>query len=152
MKFFRTKTNWIKGSDFEKDLKSIFKDLPDQKLRQILIKYYQSYQEDYCFDQLKNVFDYLELKELLDEQELKVQLSQAKKDIEDGMGEYFISLNEISTGLNRILDPKELSYKCIIMVLNHALEAHSCNESKEVFLKRELEVLSQLLKEQSQQY
>jgi len=65
------------------------------------------------------------------------ELPRIKKDVEYGMGEYCFSLNEISEAIYRLLDDEELKYDCVIKIINHVLEAYSCNEQPEAFLERE---------------
>ncbi len=146
MLFSKKPFKWIEKIKFKSELTEIYPSLDDIQKRSLLIQYCQNYQDIYHFDQLESVFEYFEFLQEFDESELTEQYLEAKRDIEYGMGEYFISLNEVSEGLYRIFDKKELSIDCIYKAINHILEAYSCNKKPEDFLEREDKILCKMLK------
>ena len=120
----------------------------DSRLRQLTFDYCKRYQDVYWFDQLENAFAYLDI--VIghgdnDSADLADYLAEVKSDVEEAMGAYFISLNEVATAIYRLLDSLEMTVDDALKTLEHVWAAHACNESPEEFIRREDSVLCRLL-------
>lgn len=114
-------------------------------LRKPLLKYALRYQDIYPFDLLTPVENYLN--KILQQDELNINsIDQSIKDlIEVGRFEYSFSLNEISDALSILVNTENFTKECVILVINHILEAFSCNLDEKEFLESEDEYLMKLI-------
>jgi hypothetical protein len=138
-------TDLIIGSEFECMIRSLDGKLSDRDLRLLLFKYCQLYQADYWFDQLANAFAYLEVSLLEASNIYRSELPVILAEVEEAMGEYFISLNEVATALYRLLDETVMTTEDAISAVSHVWNAHACNEPLEAFRQREDQILCQLI-------
>lgn len=143
-------TNLIVGSAFKSALRSRGEDLADRNLRLLVFRYCELYQKVYWFDQLENVFVFLELALAGDDPDLQSELPEIRVEVEDAMGEYFESLNEVATALHRLLDPRPITTDDALDAISHVWKAHACNEDPEDFRSREDGILCELLASASQ--
>jgi hypothetical protein len=138
----------IQQSQFANLLRSVTPPPDDRTLRVLLYSYCKLYQEDYWFDQLVEAFEVLDLmfEPDADNAELvKIELPRIRKSVEEAMGEYFISLNEVATAVYRLLDSRPLTIDDTIQAIGHVWAAHACNESPEEFMTREDQSLCKLV-------
>ncbi len=136
------------GTEFETRIHALEDRLSDSQLRRLVLRYCQSYQEVYSFDQLQDAFAYLDLAPPGDTTNscfLRSERALVLAQVEEAMDEYFISLNEVATVLSRLLDPKPFSISDALSAVSHVLNAHECNEDPSSFLPREDCVLCTLL-------
>lgn len=136
--------NWLEEGEFKQLLEDAFSRIEQAQLRVFLFEYCKLYHEIYYFEILEKAFIYLQFQiegslELLDE------LPTVLNEVEEGMWEYCFSLNEIASAVNLLLRPEPISLEQAFLILNHILEAYSCNEEPEDFLGREQQVLINLL-------
>ena len=73
------------------------------------------------------------------------EIGSIKLDVENAMGEYFESLNEVATAVYRLLDRSEITVDDALDALGHVWAAHACNELPKVFVPREDGVLCEML-------
>ena len=137
-------TNLIVGTEFEKQLRRNGDGMPDTSFRELVFAYCQLYQEIYGFGQLENAFTYLELAEG-DADTVRTKLASVRCEVEDAMGEYFESLNEVSAAIHRLLDDTPFTVDETITCIAHVWNAHSCNEDFSEFAAREDQILCELL-------
>lgn len=135
----------IAGSAFETAIRSRSEGLADRDLRLLVFKYCALYQEVYSFDQLENGFEFLELYLAGSDRSLQSELPQIRLEVEDAMGEYFESLNEVATALHRLFDPLPMTTDDALDAIAHVWNAHACNEDPEDFRIREDGVLCELI-------
>ena len=129
---------WLKNTEFETLLKSSIDLLDDDTLRTFLFRYCESYHEIYPFEMLEDVFDYLRSTIIIDKSpDLLPMLPEIKAAVADATHEYGFSLCEVAEAVNRFLDNNPITFSCAMELLNHIIEAHSCNESPEIFFNRE---------------
>jgi len=132
---FVSNVNWIKNTKFEKKLIANFSTIKQNDLFLFLFKYCQEYHETYWFDRLDEVFYYLELTLNGEDVEsvLTNELTRIVEIIEGGMYEYCFSLNEISEALYLLVTKNNLTIEDSFKLINHVLQAYSCNEEQDVF-------------------
>ncbi|APZ96664.1 hypothetical protein [Fuerstiella marisgermanici] len=116
----------------------------DALFRHLVFAYCQLYQEAYWFDQLENAFTYLELAES-DPEAFRTELASVRSEVEEAMGEYFESLNEVAAAIHRLLDDTPFTIDDTIACIAHVWNAHSCNEDPTDFNPREDRILCELL-------
>lgn len=114
-------------------------------LRKPLLKYALRYQDTYPFDLLTPVETYLD--KILQQNEINIaSIDQAIKDlIEIGRFEHHFSLIEISDALSILVNTENLNKGSVIQVINHILEAFSCNLEEKEFIESEDEYLMKLI-------
>ncbi len=137
-------TNLIAGTEFEKRLRCSSHKLTDAGFRRLVFAYCQLYQEDYWFNQLENAFAYLELADC-DPDANQTELASVRLEVEEAMGEYFESLNEVAAAIYRLLDNKPFTVDDTISCIAHVWNAHSCNEDLSDFRSREDQILCDLI-------
>ncbi|WP_372720653.1 hypothetical protein [Novipirellula sp.] len=137
--------NLITGTEFEKQLRVCGNRMTDREFRRLVFAYCQHYQEIYWFDQLENAFAYLELASETDSDAVRSELTAIRNEVECAMGEYFESLNEVATAINRLLDERPFTTSDTISCISHVWNAHACNEAPAEFRSREDRMLCKLL-------
>ena len=140
--------NSIRQSEFARRLAALKPSPTESLLRQLIFEYCRRYQEIYWFEQLENAFAYLDIvfgHDDYDPADWTDDLAAVNGEVEEAMGEYFISLNEVATAIHRLLDQREMTVDDALEVLEHVWAAHACNESPEEFIPREDSVLCGLL-------
>jgi hypothetical protein len=141
--------NWTTKTKFETLLNKVYDSQCEYKWRYLIFKYCSRYQEEYYFDCLENAFVFLE-EEFEDYNVRKLlvkELEEIKIEVTHAMGEYCFSLNGIAEVINRLLNTEPLSKEEIQKMINHIWEAYSCNLEPALFVNREDEVLTQLIRE-----
>jgi hypothetical protein len=112
--------------------------MTDSQFRKLIFAYCQLYQEDYWFEQLDNAFTYLEHADN-DGDSVRTELPFVRSEVEEAMGEYFESLNEVATTIHRLLNDAPLTANdtiaCVAHIWNapHAtkIQSHSVREKIE---------------------
>jgi hypothetical protein len=137
-------TNLIGGTEFEKHLRAQSERITDSQFRRLVFAYCQLYQEIYWFDQLENAFTYLELADS-DGDSVQTELASVRVEVEEAMGEYFESRNEVATAIHRLLDDAPLTADDTLVCVSHVWNAHACNEAPAEFRSREDRILCELL-------
>ena len=137
-------TNLITGTEFERKLLLGSERFTDAFYRQLVFAYCQLYQRYYWFNQLENAFIYLELASC-DPEMIRTELTSVRAEVEEAMGEYFESLNEVAAAVYRLLDDKPFTVDDAISCIAHVWNAHSCNEDLAEFGSREDAILCELL-------
>lgn len=136
-------SNWLEKTKVKQFLKESFPKIRKDCLRKALFEYCKIYHEKYYFDILEGAFIYLQY-QVEDSIELNGELSVILENVAEGMGEYCLSLNEISSAIYHLLCPEEITFDKAVMIINHVLEAYSCNETAEDFIERESKILYNL--------
>ncbi|MDB5335165.1 MAG: hypothetical protein JWN70_784 [Planctomycetaceae bacterium] len=135
----------IQHSRFQRALTAAGSRLTELQLRRLVFNYCQKYQDDYSFDQLTNAFAYLDLT-LSDGSDLLVaDLKNVHQQVEEAIGEYFESLNEVAMAIHRLLDERPFTVSDALETIQHVWRAHSCNEAAEVFVEREDRILCEMI-------
>ena len=137
-------TQLLAGTEFKKHLRAKSERMTDSHFRQLVFAYCQLYQEVYWFDQLENAFTYLELTES-DGDAVRTELPSVRSEVEEAMGEYFESLNEVAATIHRLLDNAPLTVDDALVSVGHVWNAHACNEDPAEFRPREDRILCELL-------
>ncbi|PPC79272.1 hypothetical protein C4K68_00780 [Pokkaliibacter plantistimulans] len=103
----------------------------------MLIDYCQRYQDIYPFELLDRPLLFLRSSALSG-----VTFRDVQDDLAVAAGEYCSSLNEVAEALLVLTDTGVFGKAQAVKVINHILEAYSCNETVEEFLNREIAYLS----------
>lgn len=138
----------IGQSEFARRLTALTPSPTERLLRQLIFQYCKRTQDIYWFDQLENAFAYLDIvfgNDDHDPADWAEDLAAVKVEVEEAMGEYFISLNEVATAMARLLDERDMTVEEALEALEHVWAAHACHESPEDFIPREDDVLCGLL-------
>ena len=136
--------NLITGTKFEQHLWTNSEKMTDFHFRKLIFAYCQLYQEIYWFDQLENAFTHLELAASGGDSG-PTELYSIRSEVEEAMGEYFESLNEVATTIYRLLNDAPLSPDDTLLCIAHIWNAHACNEDPAEFRQREDQILCKLL-------
>lgn len=134
----------LEGTEFDRRLSACAEQLTDREYRELVLEYCQRYQEVYWFEQLENAFAYLTLTDH-DREQLQSDLPDVRSQVQEAVGEYFESLNEVATAVYRLLDDTPFSSIDARTCIAHVWNAHACNEHPEEFRCREDRVLCELL-------
>jgi hypothetical protein len=135
----------LQHSRFQVALSACAAELSDLRLRRFVFDYCEKYQEAYWFDQLTNAFAYLEITLRHDAELLADELPLVRAQIEEAIGEYFESLNEVAMAIFRLIDEKPLTGSDVSEAITHVWCAHSCNELAEEFVEREDRILCEMI-------
>lgn len=140
------------GSQFAQRLQALAPVPSDRTLRRLVFVYCRLYQDVYSFDQLDDAFAYLAIELQSEKKQLEAFNTEVPVipdavlgAVQQAMGEYFESLNEVATAIHRLLDPRELTISDTLAAINHVWLAHACNESPSEFAAREDGILFELL-------
>ncbi|MBL4650539.1 MAG: hypothetical protein JKY03_12480 [Aureispira sp.] len=141
--------NWTDKTRFEALLNELYNSKEEPKWRYLVFQYVSRYQEEYYFDCLENTFVFLEeeFKDNKVRELFQAELEELQEEVTDARGEYCLSLNEIAEVVNRLLNTEPLAKNDVQQMINHIWEAYSCNLKPVLFVNREDQVLSQLVKE-----
>lgn len=142
-------TDDITNTEFAGRLRAMKDRLSDESMRRLVFAYCQRYQEEYWFDQLQNAFTYLELEFAGEFDVIRGELPAIRAEVQDAMGEYFVSLNEVATAVDRLLDKTPFAVDDVIRCLGHVINAYDCqwepNQDADEFIPREDRYLCDLL-------
>jgi hypothetical protein len=141
--------NWTEKTKFEALLNERYSSKEEPKWRYLVFQYVSRYQEEYYFDCLENAFVFLEeeFKDHRVRELLETELKELQQEVIHARGEYCFSLNEIAEVVNRLLNTEPLAKNDVQQMINHVWEAYSCNLKPALFVDREDQALSQLVKE-----
>lgn len=136
--------SWLKDTHIVKRL-SIIKTGEAEQYRNALLQYVNHYQRVHPFDILEEVWLYVQLKLESGHLDFSDIPENILENIEIGCYEYCISLNEVSLAYKIVTQIPSLTPSDIERVINHMLEAFSCNYTEEEFLSRELNNFAEIL-------
>ncbi len=135
----------IAGTEFAKTVRSMSGQLTDCHLRQLVFKYCQLYQNVYSFGQLENAFAFIEIALTENRNAVESDLPSVRTEVEEAMGEYLESLNEVARAVFRLLDDRPMTTDDATTAIAHVWNAHACNEHPTEFRHREDGILCALL-------
>ncbi|MCW2255954.1 hypothetical protein M2263_002045 [Providencia alcalifaciens] len=136
--------SWLKDTHIEKRL-SIIKTDEAEQYRNALLRYVNHYQRVHPFDILEEVWLYAQLKLESGHLDFSDIPENILENIEIGCYEYCISLNEVSFAYKIVTQIPSLTPSDIERVINHMLEAFSCNYPEKEFFSRELNNFAEIL-------
>lgn len=134
----------IRDSRFAERLMTVDASLSDSLRRSLLYRYATLYQDVYWFDQLESAFALLELTDNRPAS-LPDEIPAVIHDIECAMGEYFESLNHVSTALHRLFNDRPMTQDDVLDSIGLIWDAHGCNETPDEYISREDAILCDLI-------